>query len=452
MKRYKLQALLPLKRPAAGEPLLADWDPRVADVASALLTEVAEEGLSYFGYSTSPLPTCGDPVAVGARGIGGALARPSPPLRLSSELSQVVQTAEAVTPGSEPHHVRRVYLMNSQQKTGTTAMEWLAAALFKGAVEAVNAEGQVDIAEVGGVSTSTPAAVAEARRMRPTRQWVYSKDATGNPDRFYHVAFGNRVQIVFAVAAKHKGLPPSPDGHNFKLKEFAKYCLENGIGAHTEECAEASGLSADLKAWIARGRKEGWWDPSIVIVRTNRDPVATAVSYGLFNAYFIENAAGILVMPDGSSLDEEFMIAECARIGSMMGIRERFATMIEAEGIEVHTFPYEEHVDDKLGFSIRFAEALGLASVPDDAMTRALSATSFDAMKQAQAEGADAEQYVTAFGVGGGTGPKNSRKVAHGKKFAYLNQLSPAVVQRCIDAVRPNTPPSMYGKYYSAQQ
>ena len=56
-----MQALLPLRRPAAGEPLLADWEPRVADVASALLTEVGAEGLSYFGYSTSPLPTCGDP-------------------------------------------------------------------------------------------------------------------------------------------------------------------------------------------------------------------------------------------------------------------------------------------------------------------------------------------------------------------------------------------------------
>ena len=190
----------------------------------------------------------------------------------------------------------------------------------------------------------------------------------------------------------------------------------------------------------------------MVFVRTYRDPVATTVSNGLYNSYFIEDDAGMLVMPDGSALDEEFMVGECARVGVEIGIREILATMIEAEGIEVQTFPYEEQIDDKLGFSIRFAKALGLDSFPDDAMARALGATSFDAMKRAQTEGADSEKFVTAFGVGSGTNAKNTRKVAHGKKFAYLNHLSPAVVQRCIDAVRPNIPPSMFNEYYGTQQ
>ena len=229
----------------------------------------------------------------------------------------------------------RAVLVNSQQKTGTTAMEWLGAALLKHACEAANGEanvGSVDSAaseaifssaagEDTAAATDRQAAVAatSADDAAPSgggeaharTSCVFSRSgANANNQRTFAATFyvgGVPAAVIefegwaykhdLAISAKHKKLEALTGS---RINQMARQCVEKlDVPTWSRRCIEEVGLEDAFEADLAEGRLLLPGDPSLglsdspvdgdavddeedadilVTLRTSRDPIAIAAS------------------------------------------------------------------------------------------------------------------------------------------------------------------------------
>eukprot|EP00793_Prasinoderma_coloniale_P005690 PRCOL_00004164-RA len=350
----------------------------------------------------------------------------------------------------------RAVLVNSQQKTGTTAMEWLGAALLKHACEAANGEanvGSVDSAaseaifssaagEDTAAATDRQAAVAATSADDATpsgggeaharTSCVFSRSgANANNQRTFAATFyvgGVPAAVIefegwaykhdLAISAKHKKLEALTGS---RINQMARQCVEKlDVPTWSRRCIEEVGLEDAFEADLAEGRLLLPGDPSLglndspvdgdavddeedadilVTLRTSRDPIAIAVSK---MAYLDRD------------FDDERQAKTCAFAAATAALRHHVSNVLMPRAGFAPTveFEYGESRLLPMAHAQKFMRAMGIAAMPDFDVLRAIEETSPENMRKLQDE-------VVAGKIAVGVVPGLGMEVrtAHGRRL-----------------------------------
>ena len=366
--------------------------------------------------------------------------------------------AHACAGGRRDRAVRTVILTDSEPKTGTTVLEWAAAALLREAAKILE-----------------NATFSDKSRN-------YQLDFGGGVD-----GGGGRIVFVASAQAKHYLVPlkdhfkdtntPSIrkmlTGHHssrHSSKNNIKKCPKAGLRAWSPECIALTGVDDALAAAAAAGGLRGITTASpgslqpaesaekVVLVHTQRDPIATAVSGMMyFNKKLALNADGKIVRSDTNEPpDADDVVEACTETVVQMVLFHWVAThALPSLGYDVRTFEYADERGTTRAWLRQLSDALGLTSMPESAIERVCEEIDPDRMRALQNEinsghkGSGGQHYA---GLGGSGGSPNKRKVATASARAYETQLSPDVVARCKAAAAFHLPRDLAELYYGEEE
>jgi len=388
-----------------------------------------------------------------------------PPLRLAPELARALAQPEGGQGGRRDRAVRTVILTDSKPKTGTTVLEWAAAALLREAAKILeNAtfsdESRNYQLDFGGGVDGGGGRIVFVASAQAKHDLAPLKD---------HFNDTNTPSIRDMLQGWHSGHRGSPHASKKQIKK----CRKAGLRAWSRECIALTGVDDALAAAVAAGGLSGITTASpgslqpaepaekVVLVHTQRDPIATAVSGMMyFNKKLALNADGKIVRSDTNEPpDADDVVEACTESAVHMVLFHWVATQaLPSLGYDVRTFEYADERGTTRAWLRQLSDALGLTSMPESAIERVCEEIDPDRMRALQNdinsghESSGGQHYAGLGGGPGGESNNNMRKVATASARAYETQLSPDVVARCKAAAAFHLPRDLAELYYGEEE
>ena len=341
---------------------------------------------------------------------------------------------------------------DSQPKSGTTAIEWLAAALMRRACECVPSS-------LAGGGAGGSAASGSGAANEPNVTCALDADAAAGQRTLratFSVGGHVAVALAFEGSNKHDGmvlrtdrdgrLASNSEFHKGVFGQIAQECIAANQSAWSAPClAKVEQALVDVlatgEALPPRGAASG---DALVLVHSQRDPIAITSSM-------------LAYKQDVFQLGPQGQVKRCAHYAASVALRHYLATVLLPQaGYEVVTLEFGAARRTPLAHARRLAWAMGIEALPDDQLRQAMEEVSPERMRKVQAaigagvspsEAVSAAGAASAVGIGGGP---NNHKVGNASVTGYRQQLDKQVLSECYAVAKHHLPPELIERYYGS--
>uniref|UniRef100_A0A7S3PHQ3 Sulfotransferase domain-containing protein n=1 Tax=Aplanochytrium stocchinoi TaxID=215587 RepID=A0A7S3PHQ3_9STRA len=296
-------------------------------------------------------------------------------------------------------------LTMSIQKTGTTAVEWIAQAIFKNFA----AEVEDGIVKFNKYETA-PNVI--------------------NKDKFHQINWKGK-HVIFDVHGKHDNSKVTPN-IPVRVKIAASQCVQNNIPAFTNACAKYIG---GLRHFT-NSSKTMKHEKQNKYFTTFRNPIATIISW----IHYESPGLGT----NKEKLSETLLTTDkCARAAANMALVHRMVTeILPGLGYQIYPLYFDEMRLYPHEFVRKFAAQLEL-TIDENIVRKVVEQTSPEHMKAIQEDLKHAGEHYSGLSQNG----KNSRKVRSADVRGYLKELTPEALKKCMKDAAFHLPPALKERY-----